>query len=88
MKYSQIFTATALKSLKAIDTQNKKRIIEKIELLAVNPFEMSNVKKLVDFDVSYSMKVGDYRMLFDSDDSIKIFDIIDIRHRKESYRRS
>ncbi|TAL67706.1 MAG: hypothetical protein EPN82_13755 [Bacteroidetes bacterium] len=88
MKYTLTFTATALKSLKAIDTRYKKRMMGKIELLAENPLEMSNVKKLVDYDVSYSMRVGDYRVLFERDDSIKIIDIIDIRHRRESYRRS
>ena len=52
MKYYLTFTATALKSLKAIDSQNKKRIMGKIELLSENPLEISNVKKLVDYDVS------------------------------------
>ena len=88
MKYSITFTATALKSLKGFETKTKKRIMKKIEFLAENPFTMSNVKKLVDYDISYSMRVGDYRVLFDRDDTIKIIDIIDIRHRRESYKRS
>ena len=61
--------------------------MSRIEKLGNSPFEVKNVKKLVDFDISYSLRTGNYRVLFERDDKIRIIDIIDIRHRKESYRR-
>ncbi len=39
---------------------------------------MPNVKRLVDYDASYRLRVGNYRILFDRDDVIRIIDVIDI----------
>ena len=76
-----------MKKLKELNSDNKQRIFKKIEELGSKPFDMQNVKKLVEFDISFSMRVGDYRVLFERDDSSHIIDIIDIRNRKESHRR-
>ncbi len=86
-KYDISIRETALKKLKSIQHEDKIRIFKKIEELGSSPFEMKNVKKLVEFDISFRLRVGNYRILFERDDSIHIIDIIDIRHRKESYRR-
>ena len=48
---------------------------------------MRNVKKLADFDVTYRLRVGDYRILFDRDDDNRIIDVIDILPRSRAYRR-
>lgn len=84
--YQVLLTDTAIKSLKSVPTDEKRIIFRKIEELGDNPLKKS-VKKLVDFDISYSMRVGNYRVLFERDDYINVINIIDIRHRKESYRR-
>ena len=55
--------------------------------LGDNPLKRKNVKKLVDFDISYSIRIWNYRVLFERDDKTKTIYVIDIRHRKESYRR-
>jgi mRNA interferase RelE/StbE len=86
--YDVIIKASALKKMQLMNFDDKIRIMNKIEELEQNPFEKSNVKKLVQFDISYCMRVGDFRILFERDDSMKIIEIIDIRHRKESYRRN
>jgi mRNA interferase RelE/StbE len=78
---------TAIKKLKSFSNEEKIRFIKKIEELGENPFEMPNVKRLVDFDISYRLRVGDYRILFDRDDTNKSINIFDIRHRKDTYRR-
>ncbi|MEY3220610.1 MAG: hypothetical protein RIT27_1967 [Pseudomonadota bacterium] len=71
--------------LKAILKKDQIRIIEQIEKLALNPLEKSNVKKLVNFDISYRLRVGNYRVFFEKDDKIKIVDIIDILRRDKTY---
>ena len=86
-KYDIRFTETSLKRLKSFNTKDVSRIFSKIEKLKDSPFQVKNVKKLVDFDISYSLRTGNYRVLFERDDKIRIIDIINIRHRKESYRR-
>jgi mRNA interferase RelE/StbE len=74
-----------LQILKAILKKDQIRIIEQIEKLALNPLEKSNVKKLVNFDISYRLRVGNYRVFFEKDDKIKIVDIIDILRRDKTY---
>ncbi len=87
-KYEIEFSKAALKSIKEIPKKYQINILQKIEDLANNVTEMPNVKKLVDFEVAYRLRVGDYRILFDKDDTIRIIAIIDVKHRKESYRRN
>jgi mRNA interferase RelE/StbE len=69
-------------------SQDKNLIIRNIEQLSADPFRKSNVKKLVDFDVAaFRMRVGNYRVLFDREDNLKIIDIIDILQRKQAYQK-
>lgn len=49
---------------------------------------MPNVKRLVEFDVSYRLRVGKYRVLFDRDDIIRVIDVIDVLPRERAYRRN
>ena len=45
-------------------------------------------EKLVDFDAAaFRMRVGNYRILFDREDDLKIIDIIDILQRKQAYQK-
>jgi mRNA interferase RelE/StbE len=85
--YAIRFTKVAQKSFIILNKSDKLLIIDKIKQLANNPFEMTNVKKLVANDISYRLRVGNYRVLFDRDDVIRIIDIIDIIRRKDAYRR-
>lgn len=62
-------------------------ILDNIEKLAQDPRNKSNVKKLVNFDVAYRMRVGNYRVLFEREDTLQIIDIIDVLHRKQAYQR-
>ena len=85
--YNVQFTAIALKNLKRYPRKDQALIIKNIEQLAENPFTKSNIKRLVKFDVSYRLRVGNYRVLFEREDALKIIDIIDILPRQKSYRR-
>ena len=86
--YKIIFTDTAVKRLKSFSYKEKVKIFQKIEDLGKNPLANKNVKKLINFDISYRLRIGDYRVLFERNDEMKIIEIIDIRYRKESYRRN
>jgi mRNA interferase RelE/StbE len=88
LTYEVCFTEVALKSLQRCSLKDKKLIIRNIEQLAADPLHKSNVKKLVDFDVAaFRMRVGNYRILFDREDDLKIIDIIDIMQRKQAYQK-
>jgi mRNA interferase RelE/StbE len=74
---------SALKDLKKIDKIDKSRIHQKILELEQFP-NISNVKKLTNFEPAYRVRVGDYRILFDViGDTIEIGRILP---RQASYK--
>jgi len=72
--------------LKKIDKQYIPRIVETIESLAENPFPVQS-KKLKDSELSYRLRVGDYRVIYQVDHVNKSITIYHIRHRKDVYKR-
>jgi mRNA interferase RelE/StbE len=85
--YQVKFTKTAFKNLKKIQREDQQKILNQIELLAASPDQKSSVKKLTN-SAHYRLRVGNYRIIFDREDILKIIDIIDILHRKDAYKRS
>ena len=87
MNYELTFTDTALKNLVRFPAKDQRAILRNIKHLAENPLAKSNVKKLVDFDVAYRLRIGNYRVLFERKDNLKIIDVIDILPRNKAYQR-
>lgn len=85
--YEVQFTDVALKNLRRYPVADQSRILSRIEQLAVDPHNMPNVKRLVEFDVAFRLRVGNYRVLFERDDIIRIIDVVDILPRSRAYRR-
>ena len=74
---------SAIKDLKKIDIHTKNRLHEAILSLKEFP-NLSNIKKLTNFEPAYRLRAGDYRILFDvTEDSIEIGRVL---HRKDSYK--
>ena len=85
--FELLFTDKAIKSLKKIPKADAKRILIKLDELAANPEETANVKKLTNHPIaSYRLRVGNYRVLFDREDTLKIIEVIDIGNRKNIYQ--
>ena len=82
MKYEIEFKPKSIKDLRKIDKNDQKVIIEKIEKMSHNL--SGDIKKLTNYTPEYRLRVGNYRILFEVEDS-KII-IYTIRHRKESYK--
>jgi len=61
-RYEVQFTDIALKNLKKYPKKDKNLILVNIDKLADDPFLKTNVKKLVNFDISYRLRVGNYRV--------------------------
>ena len=75
---------SAIKDLKKINYKNREKIHLKIAELKNFP-NISNLKKLTNFEPAYRLRVGDYRILFDVlDNGIEIGRIL---NRKESYKK-
>ena len=74
---------SAIKDLKKIDAVNRGKIHSRILELKNFP-NVSNIKKLTNFEPAYRLRVGNYRVLFDI--SGNRIDIGRVLHRKNSYK--
>ncbi len=75
---------SAIKDLKKINSKDKEKLIQKINELKNFP-NISNCKRLSNFQLSFRVRVGIYRILFDVlHDKIEIGRIL---HRKDSYKK-
>ena len=74
---------SAVKDLKKIDVSMRKKLHEKILYLKNFP-DITNIKKLTNFEPAYRLRSGDYRILFDVSDGV--IEIGRVLHRKESYK--
>lgn len=84
MSYKLVYTRTAFKDIKKLDSVARKRIKIKLEELAKNP--KSSAKKLTNSSIGgYRFRVGSYRVVFDIDKQSIV--ILRIGHRKEIYRK-
>ena len=78
---------SAEKDLRSIDKQHIPRLIEAIEPLSKDPFPVQH-RKLYGTNISYRIRVGDYRIVYQIDSKKRLITVYHIRHRKDIYRRS
>lgn len=87
MAYEVVFDKRAAKELDYFEKKNRSlfaKLAENIEKLTARPFEG---KALVgDKKGYYSLRVGDYRIIYSVSHANKTIAILDIAHRKEVYR--
>jgi len=82
MKYFIEFKRTALKDIENINTKDSHRIMSKIKLLEGGL--KGDIKRLTNYTPEYRLRVGNYRILFESvGNKITIYRI---KHRKEEYK--
>jgi len=82
--YSIEIKKSATKEIAKLPKLHLKRIIEKIQLLSINP-RPDGCKKL-SADEKYRIRVGDYRILYTIEDNQLIIYVVKIGHRKDVYR--
>ncbi len=81
-----LITRRAQKDLDAITRIDRENIAEKIVLLGREPdHPVLDVKKLQGSPF-YRLRVGDWRVIFDRKNAVRIIEIIRVRHRREVYR--
>lgn len=82
--YNLIFEKNALESLNKFEMQIKQRIWNKLQQCKENPFRF--LEHLEEIN-GFKLRVGDYRVIIDVDNSTKIIKILKIGHRKNIYER-
>ncbi len=75
---------SAVKELEALQTKDRRRIVSKIQNLAVEP-RPQGCEKLTVQD-RFRLRQGDFRILFEIDDNLETVTVVKIGHRREVYR--
>lgn len=85
MAYRVAFAATARREIDALDPPVRERILRAVSRLALAPHATTNVKALK--GGGYRLRVGDYRVLYETKDELLLILVVRIGHRREVYRR-
>ena len=85
MKYDIRLTKSANEDLLSLPKIQMAKVYGKIEALSIEP-RPAGCKKLKGFDEAlWRIRVGDYRVIYVIEDSIKVLEVRKIGHRKEIY---
>jgi mRNA interferase RelE/StbE len=76
-----VYTQAALDDLRRIPKRFVKQIMAKVSRLEHGLH--SDIKRLTNFDCDYRLRCGDYRVLFDLEETTVV--VHRIRHRREAY---
>ncbi|MEK7675450.1 MAG: type II toxin-antitoxin system RelE/ParE family toxin [Verrucomicrobiota bacterium] len=79
------FTHSAERDLRRLDRSMLARVMAAIDALSDEP-RPSGVKKLVGSELTYRIRVGDYRVVYSIEDRMLLLLIQRIRHRSDVYR--
>lgn len=86
MLYTVVFKKTAFKELKSLPKNIQQKILDAVQLLAVNPYtELLQIKKMKGAESLYRVRIQDYRMIYVIENKIIKVTIIKIGHRKDVY---
>ena len=83
--YKVLIRRSAADELGKIPKKDLRRIVERIERLAVDP-RPDGCEKLSGQE-RFRLRQGDYRIVYSVDDAVRSVDIVKIGHRGEIYRR-
>ena len=82
MTFKVLLHPKAAKALEKLEKSTKRRIIEKLKELGDKPEEIGNRLKYSDF---WSLRIGDYRAIYEINRDRKQVVILFIGHRKRVY---
>jgi len=74
------------KSLKRIPKKDVSKIIEKIQIIGINPFP-EGCRKLKDLHDVYRVRQGKYRIIYEVYENKLIVIVLKIGHRKDIYKK-
>jgi mRNA interferase RelE/StbE len=83
--YRVLLERTAEKDLSRLSSEIHARVITAIKALATNPRPLG-CRKLAGSKHDWRIRVGDYRVVYEIADEIRIVRVNRVRHRREVYR--
>jgi mRNA interferase RelE/StbE len=82
-----VFKKSAVKELERTPERIYQKILDALQLLAINPYtELLQVKKLKGADSLYRFRIQDYRVIYLIEDKIIKVTVIKVGHRREVYK--
>lgn len=86
MSYTLYIKRQAAKKLKSLARPDRFRIVEKVEQLATNPDNPELDTKKLEGEPYYRLRVGDWRIIYDRQDDVKIIAIEKLKPRGDAYK--
>lgn len=84
--YHVTVTKNAQKDLRQLPRDVAIRVLEKMQVLAENPFAPNNNVKALAGGEGYRLRVGDYRAVYYIHEQALVLELVRVKHRKEVYR--
>lgn len=84
--YEIEITSSAAQAIIKLPRREQPRVARRIDSLADEP-RPHNVEKLSGIRNAYRIRVGDYRIVYTVDDTIRVVSVKRVGHRREVYRR-
>jgi mRNA interferase RelE/StbE len=84
--YKIIWKNSSVHDIKNIERPFIPGILDKIEALTENPLPY-NSKKIIGSTMSFRIRIGKYRVIYQVNFIDKIITIFHVRHRKDVYKR-
>jgi mRNA interferase RelE/StbE len=82
--YRVVLSRSARKELEGLPEKIADRIVRQLEVLSGLPRPAGCLK--LKGASQWRIRIGDYRVIYEIDDSARLIDIGCIRHRKDAYR--
>ena len=86
VSYTLLIKKQAKKALQSVPQPDRTRITEKIVLLGENPDDVSLDIKKLQGEPFFRLRVGQWRVIFDRDNEVKIISIEKIKPRGGAYK--
>ncbi len=80
MTYKIEWTLVAAKDMKRIPKQDQSRIYNAVSTLE-DSNQWKNVKRLIEHQYAYRLRVGNYRVFFDTKTEIKVLKVQEVKRR-------
>lgn len=83
--YETLYTDTALKQLAKLPRNWRERVIEKIRSVAADPHRPIPNARAMRGSTLYRLRVGDWRVVYDIDDGIRVLTVVKVASRGGVY---
>ena len=85
MKLEVSLSRRAIRDLRRLDRSTQTRVLDSVEQYAET--RRGNVQKLTAHEFDYRLRVGDWRVLFDKNETTRTMEVGRVLHRREAYLR-